>query len=119
MTNKTTAQIEQELWVIFDNATMDSNGNKLNRNTHDTETDGHSRRHYHFNRLTAEVAKGNWTPNAEAEVHVCVRKAGATARIIADALKENNCTLRIFNMACLITKKSFDIDQGGGAGIIC
>jgi hypothetical protein len=112
--------IEKALWANFDAGT-DLGKGKLNRNKKDTEGGKSNRKDYRA-KVDLLLQLGQWNQAGEDGVLKCATKAGAVARMIADAQNENNCTLEIFNLACNIIAKCQAIDAQTNAqaqGIIC
>jgi hypothetical protein len=87
---------EALLWAEFDNAS------NLNRKGKETEKDHGSNRHGYRAELEKQMALGNWTDANEMGVKHCARKAGLTARLIADYVKTNSCDQKLFNLASSI-----------------
>lgn len=114
---KTPAEIEQELWDAFDDATKDAKGQALNRNATDI-LNAEPYKTYQKN-LLARIAAGDWTPANAKIVTKCVKKAGKGARILADEDQNANCTLKHFRIACKFSEAAWRIDSTGAAGIIC
>ena len=113
---------ESLLWEEFDKSTVDAAGNRLKRKHKDTEQNSKSLRHAFRQKMDNEFTGNNWDQPGEDGVKVCARKAGKTARMIADYLDTDTCDRDLFNLAAGIIRMCQKEDVAAGnapQGIIC
>ena len=110
------------LWEEFDAATVDTNGTRLKRKRKETEQSSKSLRKDFRVNLEGAMTNGYWNQPNEDGVKLCARKAGKTARLIADQQGVDTCDGDLFNLAASIIRMCQEEDYANGTGptgIIC